>query len=394
MKAPVKTGAKGLALEEVLKGYFSRSGYVAIRGVPYRLDGEEVTDIDLWLYERPGAATRRRIIVDIKNKRSPKAAERIIWTKGLQAAIGVDTAIVATSATSPTIKRLAKAVGVVLLDGQAIEKLTSSDQQPPPRVSLDSLEMQIRQIDKGRESAQWMGLLDKARASLVTGFGVQSANQSLAAAAYFAEQAVIGAPGTLPVAVAIRLVYLTATFVALSLDFVMADHAFKSQEERRRVIMDGLRFGQSDTVPAVATISAAIGLVRQYAENGAALAKQIEEGVYADAERIPSEILADYMVKVTRRDTVFTAARELEDASLRPQVPSFDQLGPECKAFLGALLDFNGVARERFAEASGAARDLLAQSKRHEGPSSAGPLFGGQRGEKRQRWQRSSFGMI
>lgn len=69
MKSTSKTGSKGLALEEVLKNYFSRAGYVAVRGVPYRVDGEEVTDIDLWLYERPGAATRRRIIVDVKNKK-------------------------------------------------------------------------------------------------------------------------------------------------------------------------------------------------------------------------------------------------------------------------------------------------------------------------------------
>lgn len=378
MKSTSKTGSKGLALEEVLKNYFSRAGYVAVRGVPYRVDGEEVTDIDLWLYERPGAATRRRIIVDVKNKKSPKAAERIIWTKGLQDAIGVDTAIVATSATSASIKRLAKAVGVVLLDGDAIDKLSQSVQlQDGEHISFDDLEQQVRAIDKGRQSTDWMALLDKSRASLVSGFGIQSANQNLAAAAFYAEQGVIAARGTAAVEVAVRLVYLTSALVALNLDFVMADHAFRPADERRKVIMDGLRFGQSDSVPAVATVITAIGLARQYAENGAAVAKQIEAGFYADADRIPAEILADYMARASGRNTVFAVAKELEAASLRVKRPTFDVLSTEAKGFMGALLDFNGIAREKFAEASGARPELLHQEKapKAQEANSSGPLF-------------------
>ena len=46
----VNTGRKGLELEEVLKEYFWQAGYFAVRGVPYRLDDEDVTDVDFWLY--------------------------------------------------------------------------------------------------------------------------------------------------------------------------------------------------------------------------------------------------------------------------------------------------------------------------------------------------------
>ena len=74
-----RPGGKGFDLEEALKVYFWQAGYFVVRGIPYRLNGEDVTDIDLWLYERPAASTRRRLIVDIKNRKSPKASERIIW---------------------------------------------------------------------------------------------------------------------------------------------------------------------------------------------------------------------------------------------------------------------------------------------------------------------------
>ncbi len=87
---------KGYLLEETLREYFRQAGYFAVRGVPFQLAGDDVTDIDLWLYERPTASGRRRTIVDIKNKVRPKAVERIVWTTGLRAALGVEAALVAT----------------------------------------------------------------------------------------------------------------------------------------------------------------------------------------------------------------------------------------------------------------------------------------------------------
>ena len=82
-----RTEGRGPALEEALKAYFWQAGYFVVRGVPYRIDDDDVTDIDLWLYERPAALTRRRLIVDAKNKQRPKASERIVWSKGLQNAL-------------------------------------------------------------------------------------------------------------------------------------------------------------------------------------------------------------------------------------------------------------------------------------------------------------------
>src|SRR6266487_667708 len=126
--ARLKSGEIGLMLEELLKSYFWLAEYFVVRGLPYRIDTEDITDVDLWLYERPGASTRRRLIVDIKYRRSPRATERIIWTRGLQLALAVDTGIVATTDNRPSTRRLAKSLGIVLLDGHAITRLTQSGQ--------------------------------------------------------------------------------------------------------------------------------------------------------------------------------------------------------------------------------------------------------------------------
>lgn len=347
------SGAKGYALEEILKTYFSRAGYLAVRGIPYFVDGEEVTDIDLWLYERPGAATRRRLIVDIKNRKSPRSAERIVWTKGLQTAIGVDTAIVASPTKSQNMRRFAKAVGVVLLDGDAIAKLTHSGTlREETHLPLESLNASVRRIDGVRRSVEWRTTFDRARMSLVSGFGSQSANQNLGAAGFFAEQAVTAGPKSEAVETALRLLYFTSAMVVISLDFVMADHAFRSHEERRQVIIDGLRFGHADQAAALSGVRTAIALTRQYADNGNAVAKQIETAFYADAERLPAEIIADHLAKISGKDTAFTVARELEAACFASVVPSFDALPFGAKAFLGVILDFNRVAREKIASVS------------------------------------------
>jgi len=41
-----RRGSKGSDLEETLKEYFINLGYFVVRAIPYRLDGEDVTE---WL---------------------------------------------------------------------------------------------------------------------------------------------------------------------------------------------------------------------------------------------------------------------------------------------------------------------------------------------------------
>jgi hypothetical protein len=243
-----QSGGKGLDLEEALKAYFWQAGYFVVRGIPYRLEGEDVTDIDLWLYERPAALTRRRLIVDVKNRRSPKVSERIIWSKGLQTALGVDGAIVATTDKRPSARRLSKALNVTLLDGDAVTKLTQSERlKETGQLRSEEFDNAVKRVDEGRRSVEWRQNLNDARASLISGMGVQSTNKSLTVGAFFAEQTLSAHPRSEQAQVALRLVYLTSALAAISLDYVLADQAFRSQDDRRLSIINSIRFGQSET---------------------------------------------------------------------------------------------------------------------------------------------------
>jgi hypothetical protein len=347
-----RSGGKGLDFEEALRTYFAQAGYFVIRGVPYLAEDEHVTDIDLWLYERPGALTRRRLIVDAKNRGRPKAAERIIWSNGLRAALGVDGAIVATTDNRLTTKALAKSMGVVLLAGDAVTRLAHSEKlKNTDRFTSEEFNGTVKRIDEGRRSGEWRQHLLSARRSLIGAFGMPSANGNLAHGRFFAEQASIAQPQSDQAQFAIRLFYLTSALAAISLDFALADQAFRSPEQRRQSIIDGVRFGIAEGASAASTIRAAIGLARKYADNGTAVAKQIEYGFNTDADRIPAEIIADYVSRTSASDALFNCAREVEDASSSIELPSYDDLSIETRSLLGAFLDFHGIAREKIATA-------------------------------------------
>ncbi len=92
---------KGEVMEELLRDYFMQAGYYVVRGVPFVYEGFDITDIDLWLYSRTSSISREITIVDIKNKKTPQAIERIFWTKGLAEAVGAGNAIVASTEKDP-----------------------------------------------------------------------------------------------------------------------------------------------------------------------------------------------------------------------------------------------------------------------------------------------------
>ena len=107
MKA-TKIIGKGSQMEETLRRYFLDMGYYVVRDVKYVFEGVDVTDVDLWLYQRPSLFKRLRLTVDVKNRRIPQALERLLWSKGLLSGLGLDGAIVATTDSREQVKQFAE----------------------------------------------------------------------------------------------------------------------------------------------------------------------------------------------------------------------------------------------------------------------------------------------
>ena len=61
---------KGEMMEELLRNYFLNLGYFVVRGIKYRYNENDITDVDLFLYGRISSLSREKINVDVKNKKT------------------------------------------------------------------------------------------------------------------------------------------------------------------------------------------------------------------------------------------------------------------------------------------------------------------------------------
>lgn len=187
MKAPIL--GKGHIAEELLRAYFSKAGYYAIRGVPFSYEGFDVTDIDLWLYSRASSVSREITIVDAKNKKTPQAIERIFWVHGLKSATKATNAIIATTDKRPEVKAFGKELDIVVLDGSFLARLGSRDGLDPLRLSDEELSSSLESYSLGKFDGNWKGKISFCKSLLSKGLTFDNCNEWLNQGKFFAENA-------------------------------------------------------------------------------------------------------------------------------------------------------------------------------------------------------------
>ena len=344
--------SKGVVLEEVLRSYFLRAGFFVVRGVPFRLEGEDLSDIDLWLYERPTGTSRRVQICDIKHKQRPKAVERIFWTSGLAKALNVDGAYIATTDKRKSLRHLAEQLDLQLIDGTDIKRIRSSQTVLyQNRITDEQMVQELKSADNELKSRFFQEERDYVITALSEGFGAPSAVRALEGFSRLARAAVSHHPNSKAVRSAGRLAYLAAAITAESLDYVSTSAAFRTYKERRGVILNAVRLGALSGYDGQRALELALALVGKYAPGGQGSATVMQNNLEEDLEKIPADIVADQAIKLLRSDQLFLAGRELEMASYEVSLPTFDELEIASKSMLGALLDYASVDRERFANA-------------------------------------------
>lgn len=344
--------AKGTLLEEILRAYFLRAGFFVIRGVPFRFADEDLTDVDLWLYERPTGTSRRVQICDIKYKQRPKAVERIFWTSGLAEALEVNGAYVATTDKRKSLRSIAEKLDLQLIDGTDIQRIQSSQAVLyTDRISDEQLTQELQSVDKEFRNKNFQEARTDILSALSEGFGAPSAVRALEGFSRLGAAAVSYHPDSKAARAAGRLAYLAAAIACESLDYVSVGAAFRTLDERRELILDAVRLGALSDDDGQQALKLALALVEKYAPGGKSTAIAVETGLKKDLERIPAEIVADQAVRLLKADQLFMTGRELEMASYHAVLPPFDALSVHTKSMLGALLDYAGVDRGRFAQA-------------------------------------------
>lgn len=375
-------GEKGHRTEELLRAYFIRAGFFAVRGAPVTFGTEVATDVDIWLYERPTGSARRIQIVDAKSKSKPKAVERLFWVKGLAEAIDADGAYIATTDSRPALRQIATKLGVKLIDGDDLRRIRDSGRvEIPGRLTDEDLANQAKIVDTVRHSKEFQSGISDIKSSVVAGLGEMSTVRNLDNFANFAMLAIEAHADSDTAKIAGRLSLLSAALTSISLDYIGVQAAFRTRDEQREIFANAIRFGNVDRDAGLEKLRVATALLREFSPGGSGVAKTVEANFSKRLEAIPAEIVSDQAVRMMSDGSLFRAAKNLEHAAYLVEPPSYDRLDSSSKSLVGALLDYSSVDRERYAEAwvgppssSSTAEEHLDQGISEE--IEAGPLFG------------------
>lgn len=341
-----KKSQKGEVMEELLRNYFLRAGYYVARGVPFNYEGFDVTDIDLWLYGRTSSVSREIAIVDIKNKRTPQAIERIFWVKGLQSAVKATNALVATTDKRVEVKDFGKEQGVLVLDGNFISRLSRSENVLNSRLSEEELIAEIDDYALGKLDGDWKGRYIESKKLLAKGLNFDNCNMWLEHARFFAEQASLN---TVHRNLAYRLCFLICSYIVLAVDFMLREMSFGEKEDIEKKINDGFKYGNRGLRGTNSIISASVALVEQFADNGSVVSGQVRKNLETELSKLPVNILSEYLSKPDVGKSLFGISINLEKLAMQKQFTSHSTSSIEVRSLLGCFLDYWQLDRRNFA---------------------------------------------
>lgn len=341
---------KGAGLEELIRNYFYHQGYFALRSVPYRFESDDVTDIDVWLYGRQAASGRVRVVVDSKDKKTPKALERILWTKGLQVVTGADRAIVVTTESNPKVTRFSRESKVSLITKTFLDRIQKSEKLNDNRLSLEELSAHIQKNPAHKQDGDWLARLDDAKANLVSLPGFPAFNAAMSGFRFFAEKV-----ETRPLYrdQALRCAYLTAAIACAALDGAIERVHYDTGDMRAKAILDGVTLGDTGDGRAQRSIGNLLNVVSATMENGRVLALQIQRKLDETFSAVRGDIIAEYFSNEVNAGALFPAARELETRAHAPLGQGVNGLSVETKGVLGVFADFTMTKRSSLFSATG-----------------------------------------
>lgn len=367
---------KGADLEELVRAYFARQGFFALRSVSLRFEDEEVTDIDGWFYGRQSASIRTRTLVDVKDKRSPKAFERILWARGMQLALGCDRAIVATTDSTQKVARFAQQQKVALLSKQFLDRLQNK-LDLSDRLTLEQFHDNIRQYPDHKQDGDWIRQIADAKSALISLEGYPAFNKAMTAFRFFADRA-----QTRPQhrEQALRCSYFVASLGCIALDRALGQVLYEEAASRFHAIAAGVTYGDAGDARVQNSIETVLSVIAEGMENGRVVARQAKDALDKLFENVRADIIAEHFAKEHNASVLFAVAKELEESAHRVDSAQIQTLSVEAKSILGVLADFVQVKRATLITNGSAAKsdDPLPTSDKKSPARKSGAEFTGQ----------------
>jgi len=336
-----KRQCKGANAEEAMRQRFRQMGYLAVRDIPYSFREFSVTDIDLWLYG-PAGAFRERINVDIKNKKTPQAIERIFWAIGVMQVLRLDRCIVVTTETNPAVVDFGKRGNVTVIDGHCLRAVTCEPWDG--RLSEEDFCRAVQPADAEDKAKELQRRLEGAKKRLLTHFNFDGCNQHLLDIGNCMDD-LIAYPGM--ASGTRRLLYLLVSYLIITIDYLLSKSVFIDTGGRREEVEAGLRFGSAGRH----RLEEFGRILEGCRSPGNADTNRVIAGIVASlrngAAALRTDIVAEYLVQQVGPDKLFRLAQAFEQAAYAPDCPMVMQLHSDLKSAIMMLVDFHGADRNK-----------------------------------------------
>jgi hypothetical protein len=329
------TLTKGEDMEESLRNYFLNLGYYVARGVLFRHNDIDVTDIDLMLYGRNSSLGRQRINVDIKNKKTPQAFERIVWVNGLMKLLNFDECVVATTDKRPSIHSFGNMHNTTILDGMFLSKLKRGIHQE--RLSEEELMLDLGEFRSFNTypNKDWRSIYQLSKSKLLTELDFAGFNSLLDTIRYFIIKSMTEEHKR---PLALRLTYLLISQILIITDFVIKDIAFLDHDTRAKKLSQGFKYGNLGKERTDQIINMAVKI------GGTKSAHVLK----MDFETLQTDIFAEFFGKSENTKSLFVWAKELENLGYRRQLSTPSQLEVAHRGVISVFLDYFQIERRKY----------------------------------------------
>lgn len=261
--------------------------------------------------------------------------------------------MLATTERRQEVKDFGTELGVLVLDGSFLVKLSKSNEPTTERLGEEEFVSIINEYHLGKLDGDWKGRVLVCKSLLSRGLSFDNCNAWLSDAHFFAEQ-VITKPTQQETA--LRCFYLVCSFIAIAVDYLLKEISFLEQSERSTILKDGFTYGSKGSSGMRKVLNVAMGLVEQHAANGNLISNQVRSSVERQLSSLNTVILGEYFSKSEVAKNLFSVAKELEHLSMQRCFSPHTGASVELRGMLGCLLDFWAIDRVIFGEKTSTGR--------------------------------------
>ncbi len=328
---------KGASMEETLRTFFLNQGFFVVRGLKYRFHNNDVTDVDLYLYKRVSSLTRQRINVDIKNKKSPQALERILWANGLKTLLKFDECIVATTDERPYLREFGSLHNTQILDNKFLQNLKQFAAED--RISEEDLMLELGQIQSYNTfKRDWRFIYEESKSRLLSAHDYSGFNETVNLIQYLLKKVVLHGSKR---PIVYRILYAAISHLLIIADYILKDLVLLDEKKRKEELAEGFRFGNlgKDGINKIISIAKSIS-------------GKSSTGITRSLQELPVEILAEFFGKGETIRNIFVWALAFEKHAFATNLLTPIDLDPHLRGVIAVLLDFSNVGRNTFFDPS------------------------------------------